>query len=203
VFAAGLALGQSQRFDDVPTGHYAYDAVEWAVTHGITAGCGDGTDFCPEKTVNRAQVVTFLKRYDDWVLNGRPSPTSGLDSGIGAEAACLYTDRGCPVEGSGTFGIPRNTLLVVGRDIAPGRWRVEGGYYACSFAWVTERIKDHPDYIPPGEPWSDWSDDFSRVRGYTGYDHRSDYETSGYKRLHRDTTIVIEKSWAVIFGNVC
>lgn len=76
-FVAGMAVGQGQRFDDIPPSHFAYDAVEWAVDNGITSGCGDGTNFCPDKTLTRAQVVTFLKRYDDWVLDGRPSPMSG------------------------------------------------------------------------------------------------------------------------------
>lgn len=196
VFCAGVAIGQSRQFNDVPPDHYAYAAVEWAVDHGITDGCGDGTNFCPDTKLNRAEIVTFLKRYDDWVQNGRPSPSSGLNAGIGAEAACLYTDRGCPIEKSGTFGVPRNTLLIIGRDIAPGRWFASVSSFSgrCTFAWVTERIKDHPDYVPPGERWTDWISDFDRVRGYTGYD----YEDYGYESI-RSGTIVLEEEWAVIF----
>ena len=69
--SVGIAL-QAQRFNDVPTDHYAYDAVEWAVAVGVTSGCGDGTDFCPADTLNRAQMVTFLKRYHDWFISGKP-----------------------------------------------------------------------------------------------------------------------------------
>ena len=62
----GTVAAQSSRlFDDVPRGHYAYDAIEWAVDNRITVGCGDGTNFCPEQTLNRAHMVTFLKRYHD------------------------------------------------------------------------------------------------------------------------------------------
>ena len=61
--SVGAALQQA-RFDDVPTDHYAYDAVEWAAEAGITAGC-DGTNFCPDNNLNRAHMVTFLKRYHD------------------------------------------------------------------------------------------------------------------------------------------
>ena len=64
----------SQRFNDVPTDHYAHDAIEWAVEIGVTAGCGDGSDFCPSQTLNRAHMVTFLKRYHDWFTSGTPSP---------------------------------------------------------------------------------------------------------------------------------
>ena len=62
--SAGAAF-QRARFGDVPTDHYAYDAVEWAAETGITTGCGDGTNFCPTKNLNRAHMVTFLKRYHD------------------------------------------------------------------------------------------------------------------------------------------
>ena len=62
----GTVAAQTGRlFDDVPRGHYAYDAIEWAVENEITRGCGAGFNFCPEDTLNRAQVVTFLKRYHD------------------------------------------------------------------------------------------------------------------------------------------
>ncbi len=60
-----VAAQTGQRFPDVPRTHYAYDSVEWAVANGITQGCGDGRNFCPENTLNRAQMVTFLKRYHD------------------------------------------------------------------------------------------------------------------------------------------
>ena len=72
---AGVAGAQvQQRFNDVPTDHYAYEAVNWAVAAGITVGCGDGTNFCPERNLNRAHMVTFLKRYHDWLSSG-PLPT--------------------------------------------------------------------------------------------------------------------------------
>ena len=62
----GTAAAQfGPRFDDVPQDHYAYRAIDWAVDNKITRGCGDGTNFCPGKTLNRAQMVTFLLRYHE------------------------------------------------------------------------------------------------------------------------------------------
>lgn len=60
-----VAAQPGQRFADVPRTHYAYESIEWAVTNEITQGCGDGRNFCPANTLNRAQMVTFLKRYHD------------------------------------------------------------------------------------------------------------------------------------------
>ena len=57
-------------FPDVPNGKYYTDAVLWAVEQGITAGFKDGT-FGPNKTCTRAQIVTFL-----WRFEGQPEPVS-------------------------------------------------------------------------------------------------------------------------------
>ena len=74
----GTVAAQSrQLFDDVPPGHYAFDSIEWAVASGITEGCGTGRNFCPEQTLNRAHMVTFLKRYHDKFGNAASnSPTT-------------------------------------------------------------------------------------------------------------------------------
>ena len=57
-------------FNDVKEGAYYYKAVLWAVEKGITNGTSD-TTFGPDDTCTRAQIVTFLWRYE-----GQPTPTS-------------------------------------------------------------------------------------------------------------------------------
>ena len=53
-------------FVDVPSTSYCYDAVQWAVANGVTAGT-DSTHFSPNAGCTRAQVVTFL-----WRAAGKP-----------------------------------------------------------------------------------------------------------------------------------
>jgi len=55
-------------FTDVMNDAYYYDAVQWAVDQGITAGTGEGA-FGPDEPCSRAQAVTFL-----WRAAGRPAP---------------------------------------------------------------------------------------------------------------------------------
>ena len=55
-------------FTDVKPGAYYYNAVLWAVEKGITNGTS-GTTFSPDETCTRAQIVTFLWRYE-----GQPAP---------------------------------------------------------------------------------------------------------------------------------
>ena len=67
----------------MPANHYARDAVEWAVQNDITYGCRDGTYFCPERTVNRAESVTFLHRYHTNVIRQLENRIRALESGSG------------------------------------------------------------------------------------------------------------------------
>lgn len=80
--AAAVALAQGiGQFRDVPANHYAGDAVEWAVQNRITYGCRDGTYFCPEATVNRAESVTFLYRYQNNVVRPLENRVRALEDG--------------------------------------------------------------------------------------------------------------------------
>ena len=54
------------QFRDVSANAYYADAVEWAVTEGVTKGTS-GSAFSPGSTVTRAQAVTFL-----WRAAGQP-----------------------------------------------------------------------------------------------------------------------------------
>lgn len=53
---------QFAKFEDaVPTGHYAHDAIDWAITSNVTSGV-DASHFGPDASCTRGQVVTFLWR---------------------------------------------------------------------------------------------------------------------------------------------
>ena len=70
-------------FVDVPVGSYYYDAVLWAVENGITTGMTE-TTFVPDRTISRAQTITFL-----W----RTAKMEGYDVSVGAETNILsYAD---------------------------------------------------------------------------------------------------------------
>ena len=51
----------SDRFDDVPEGHWANYSVGWAANQQITSGVSD-TEFGGSKTLIREQMITFLYR---------------------------------------------------------------------------------------------------------------------------------------------
>ena len=72
----GAAEKPDARFDDVSANAYYADAVEWAVSKGITSGTSANT-FNPDASCTRAQMVTFL-----WRANGSPK----------ADGATPFTD---------------------------------------------------------------------------------------------------------------
>ena len=95
VFAGGGAVGQStQRFSDLAPEHYAHDAAVWADAVGVTGGCGDGSKFCPDRNLTRAHMITFLKRYEDWIQDGRPAtrPVGAPGGGAVARSSQRFSD---------------------------------------------------------------------------------------------------------------
>jgi hypothetical protein len=54
-------------FDDVPDGAFYADPVAWAFDNGITTG-KSATAFAPLDNVTRGESVTFLKRYNDNIV---------------------------------------------------------------------------------------------------------------------------------------
>ena len=60
--AFGFDPGPDPGFSDVAPGAWYYDGVAALAASAITAGCGDGTTFCPSRRTTRAQMATFLAR---------------------------------------------------------------------------------------------------------------------------------------------
>jgi hypothetical protein len=48
-------------FNDVGTGHWAFQHVQALAASGITAGCGGGS-YCPNANVTRAEMAVFLAK---------------------------------------------------------------------------------------------------------------------------------------------
>ncbi len=58
------------KFTDVADGQWYTDAVNWAVSKGVTTGTSE-TTFSPDMTCDRAQAVTFI-----WRALGSPEPST-------------------------------------------------------------------------------------------------------------------------------
>lgn len=161
-----VAAQTTQRFGDVPTDHYAFDSVNWAVENGITGGCGDGTNFCPERNLNRAHMVTFLKRYHDrfgtgiTVAWGKPVDASGgvTLTGTGANIAGPVT------VGEGRWGVAfavkqDSRLGYVGLRAfgeAPGRTSLVNEVAESITDSQTTQFRAGSDFLDDLEPGKVW-----------------------------------------------
>ena len=142
-------------FTDVSTSAYYYDAVEWAVSKGITSGTS-ATTFSPDTSCTRAQMVTFL-----WRAAGSPAPKSTVNPFTDVQAGSYYYDavlwaveQGITSGTSATTFAPDATVTraqtVTFLYRAAGSPAVTGGsfadvaadaYYAVAVAWaVSENI---------------------------------------------------------------
>ena len=52
----------ASRFDDVDASSFYAPFIERMADLGVTRGCGDGSGFCPDRAVTRAQMAAFLSR---------------------------------------------------------------------------------------------------------------------------------------------
>ena len=72
-------------FDDVPDDHLFVEAITWMASQGISLGCGDGTNFCPDDRVTRAQIASFFARAFG-LVDGAGDDLFGDDDGNTHEA---------------------------------------------------------------------------------------------------------------------
>lgn len=110
-------VDHTKHFADLPASHWAYDDVQFVVSHNLFQGTGSDT-FSPDLPMTRAMVVTVLARYEgvdtstgenwydagrDWAMQNGVSDGTNMENSITREqlAAMLYRYVGAP-EVSGT-----------------------------------------------------------------------------------------------------
>ena len=137
-------------FIDVPAGAYYYDAVYWAVEHGVTYGTSAST-FSPDASCTRAQMVTFL-----WRAAGSPEPETAVNPFADVSASAYYYEAVLwAVENGITNGTSATTFspdaTVTRGQTVTFLWRNAGSpvvvgtsfedvmadaYYATAVAWA-------------------------------------------------------------------
>ena len=192
VLAAGIASGQrTPTFTDVPEGSYYHDAAYWAADAGVTTGCGDDK-FCPDNNLTRAQMITFLYRYDTYAASHTHPPdhtheVREVESDPIRVEGPAGTDQDCTNACNITqFDLEPHTVLLVGKDIAPGFWLTP----ACAVV-LTKEVRKHPQY-PGRDTWRSWQNDLWGVQ--TGVAKHSDgeerYTNGGLELLASDYAVI-------------
>ena len=113
--AFGLDPGPDPGFSDVPAGAWYFDPLAALAASGITKGCDDDPPgFCPDRSVTRSQMATFL-----WRAGLREAGVLAPDAGLHGVKHILY-ERGAQrvwlVEADGSV---LDDYPVSGRDGTP------------------------------------------------------------------------------------
>ena len=95
------------RFNDVDPAGFHAPFIERMAELGVTGGCGDGTNYCPNRAVTRAQMAVFMTRAFDLAEGSDPgfgdvASDAWFATGVAALAASGVTG-GC---GDGTNFCP-------------------------------------------------------------------------------------------------
>ena len=138
-------------FNDVKSGDYFYDAVNWAVEKGITTGTS-ATTFSPNASCTRAQIVTFL-----WRASGSPEPKTASNPFTDVAANAYYRKA---VLWAVENGITTGTSATTFSPDAPCTraqgvtflWRANGSKAASAAASFTDVASDA--YYAPAVAWA-------------------------------------------------
>ena len=97
-------------FTDIKEGAFYYKAVLWAVENKVTAGTS-ATTFSPDSTCTRAQIVTFLWRFEgEPAAETADNPFTDVRAGAYYEKAVLWaSETGVTTGTSATTFSPENT----------------------------------------------------------------------------------------------
>jgi len=114
-------------FDDVPDDKFYATPVEWAAANNITTGKSP-TTFAPDDNVTRGESVTFLKRYDDNIVQDVRDDIAANTADI---AALITPIAVAYVEHNG--GSP----TVTGTSGVTATWDAGTGRYTVSVDGVT------------------------------------------------------------------
>ena len=138
-------------FNDVKSGDYFYDAVNWAVEKDITTGTS-ATTFSPNASCTRAQIVTFL-----WRASGSPEPKTASNPFTDVAANAYYCKA---VLWAVENGITTGTSATTFSPDAPCTraqgvtflWRANGSKAASAAASFTDVASDA--YYAPAVAWA-------------------------------------------------
>lgn len=108
-------------FNDVPDGHTHASGIQWVADNDITSGCTP-TTYCPDASVTRAQMATFMQRLAGHAAGVAPSVDAATLGGLtAAEVAALGGGGGAPVVTPFGFASGPNATETTGAFVAlPG-----------------------------------------------------------------------------------
>ncbi len=142
-------------FDDVSAGDYFYDPVVWALENGVTAGTSK-TEFSPEATCTRGQVLTFLWRAMGYLSGDEKISFSDVNpDDYYYNAVCWAVENGITAGTSETTFSPNDTCNSA--QIITFIWRAMGEKFASAAGTIAEGYEKDA-YYKDAVAWADSQD---------------------------------------------
>ncbi|MEX1245671.1 MAG: PQQ-dependent sugar dehydrogenase [Thermoanaerobaculia bacterium] len=144
-------------FLDVPPAHAFHDFVNTIARNGVTAGCGNGTTFCPDNPNTRAQMAVFLLKSKYGAEHVPPAATGTVFLDVPAadpfapwieELAALGVTVGC---GGGNY--------CPGASVTRAQMAVFLLKTFLGSAYVPPAVAQIFDDVPPGAFAANWIND--------------------------------------------
>ena len=168
-----LDPGPDPGFSDVAADAWYYNGVAALAASNITAGCGDGTTFCPRRHTTRAQMATFLARATGLV----ELPTTTPDSASPYPATIILPDTVVHVDAHGQRhiftddfttdnGATRAALSPDGRQVA---YTTDTALYVVDADGTNKTQLAQGGFASPHSAWqynpllTSWSPDSTRI----------------------------------------
>lgn len=109
VLLPGIAVAVNG-FSDVPAGYVHKPGIDYVASTGITAGCEDGSKYCPNDDLTRGQMATFMFRASGKAPGIAPSVNAATVGGQSAsDIAAMAVDA--------TGFVPINAAMNFGEDV--------------------------------------------------------------------------------------
>lgn len=164
----GAYSGQS--FSDVPTTAWYYDAVQWAVSEGITSGTGNGK-FEPNKTVIRQDAMRFFYLYATKVAN------VGISRSANISGYSDYSSVSSYAQSAVAWAMGNDMLQTVSGKIDPKSTitRSKLAYAVTRFGTNVERLRWEDILSFANEGVDDANFNFSQTH-YISVNHQNKYK---------------------------
>lgn len=124
-----MVVYASHQFNDVPDSNIFHNDISWLANNGITTGCGDGTNFCPEDNVTRQQMAAFLRRFHDTFISAG-GPAVGLGASYRLNIDPPSAGNGVIPGLSMNLNIPEAGVLLVEGSVDMSN-EIEPDAFAC------------------------------------------------------------------------
>ncbi|MTV27459.1 S-layer homology domain-containing protein [Nitriliruptoraceae bacterium ZYF776] len=129
LLVVAIPAAANHAFRDVPSSYVHHNAIGDVADAGITAGCRDGREYCPNDDVTRGQMASFLARSGSRVAHDASATTLTAGSGNVNGVPVTVTASGPGASGTQNIVLQGSVTVSFSGDLADCPCEVEAYVY--------------------------------------------------------------------------